>query len=189
MEKAVHYSHQVSFNGASSSWGLLFKANGKINFGTDSFRYEGYSRPALQFAYDLFVKKKVSIGFLFSGQQMGMRVNYLVFEDENRMTQRFTGIDIKVRRRYYGFKIGYHFVNNANHDFYGTLRYGGVFWRIAPSISNTSLDNKLNSEFTGTFFPAIGMGYRYKIKERIGIGIEASLGIPQIFSYGIDYRF
>lgn len=181
--------HQISLNGSTSTWGLLFKANGNLKIKTDTFTYSGYSTPAIQLAYDFFIKEKVSVGVLFSTQRMGMKVDHMVFENDDQVMRRFNDFDVKVRRRYYGFKFNYHFVNNANHDFYLGARYGGVFWKVTPSVTDTDLDKRLNSKFTGTFFPALAMGYRYKIKEKVGIGMEVSLGIPQIFSYGIDYRF
>ena len=68
-------------------------------------------------------------------------------------------------------------------------RFGGVFWKISPSITDTDLDKKLNANFPGTMLPALALGYKYKIKERVGMGVELSLGIPQLFAYGVDFRF
>jgi len=189
IEAETETQHQISLNGSTSSWGLLFKASGNLKIKSDTFNYTGYSTPAIQLGYDFFIKEKVSVGVLFSTQSMGMKVDHMVFENENQVVRRFNDFDVKVRRRYYGFKFNYHFVNNTNHDFYMGARYGGVFWKVSPSVTDTDLDSRLNSKFTGTFFPALAMGYRYKIKGRVGIGMEVSLGIPQIFSYGIDYRF
>jgi len=181
--------HQISFNGSTSIWGLLFKLNGNINLKTDTFNYRGYSNPAIQLGYEYYFNKDMSLGIIGSTQNMGMKVDYMVFKNPNEITRRFNDMNINIRRRYIGLKFNYHFINNTKNDLYLGVRFGGVFWKISPSITDTDLDNKLNANFPGTVFPALAVGYKYKIKERLGIGVELSLGIPQLFSYGVDYRF
>lgn len=184
-----HFQHQVSLNGSASTWGILFRSGGSLNIKSDTFTYKGYAFPAIQLGYDFYIKNKISVGILLSTQKMGMHVDQMIFENDNGQLRRFNGFDVTVKRRYYGFKIHYHFIRNPNHDFYAGVRYGGVFWNVVPEITDTDLDKKLNTRFTGTFFPAVGIGYRYIIRERIGVGLETGIGIPQIFSYGLDYRF
>lgn len=181
--------HQISLNGAASTWGFLFKINGKLKIDSDSLGYKGHSTPAVQLGYDYFFNENTSLGVIGSTQSMSMKVDYFVFKNADDVTRRFNTIDISVKRRYIGLRFNYHFVNTEMHDLYAGARLGAVFWKIAPSVTDTDLDSKLNASFPGTFFPALAFGYRYKIKERVGIGVELSLGIPQLFSYGIDYRF
>ncbi len=181
--------HQISLNGATSIAGLLFKIDGKLKIKSDTMRYDGRSFPAIQLGYDYFFNKNMSLGIIGSTQSMGMKVSYLVFKNPNDVTRRFNDIDIKVKRRYIGLRFNYHFINNTLNDLYIGARFGGVFWKLSPAITDTDLDNKLNANFPGTVLPSLALGYKHKIKERVGIGLELSLGTPQLFSYGVDYRF
>lgn len=181
--------HQISLNGSASTWGVLFKINGKLKFDSDSLGYKGHSTPAIQLGYDYFFNENISLGIIGSTQSLNMKVDYFVFQNADDITRRFNSIDINVKRRYIGLRFNYHFINTEMHDLYGGVRFGSVFWKISPSITDTDLDSKLNASFPGTMFPSLAFGYRYKIKERVGIGAELSLGIPQLFSYGVDYRF
>ena len=197
--------HQISLNGSTSAAGLLFKIDGKFKRGGDSLSYKGRSTPAIQLGYDYFFKRRISFGLMGSTQSMGMEVDYLIFKNENGMLHRFNNFDIKVKRRYIGLKFNYHVINNLKNDLYLGARFGAVFWKITPSIKDADLDNKLfdliikrnkslsiipiSVSFPGLMFPALAMGYKYKIREKVGVGVELSLGIPQLFSYGIDYRF
>jgi hypothetical protein len=183
--------HQISFNGSTSTWGLLFKVDGNLNWKTDSagIGYHGRSTPAIQLGYDYFFNKDMSLGIIGSSQNMGMKVDYLFFKNPNDILRGFNDIDIKIKRRYIGLKFNYHFINDAKNDLYLGARFGAVFWKISPSVTDTDLDNKLSASFPGSILPSLAVGYKYKIKERVGMGFELSLGIPQLFSYGIDYRF
>ncbi len=181
--------HQVSVNGALSTAGLAFKIDGKLNWKTDSFSYKGSSNPAIQIGYDYYFNKNISIGILGSSQTMNMQVNYLIFKNANELTRRYNDIDIKVNRKYVGLRFNYHIVNNAKSDLYTSIRFGSVFWKISPSLTDSDLDEKLETSFPGTLLPAFGIGYKYKIKERVGLGFELSVGTPHVFAYGIDARF
>lgn len=181
--------HQIYLNGSASTWGFIFKASGNLKIKSDTFEFKGYSTPAIQGGYSFWFSEKFSLGLMLSTQKMGLETKYLVFKNPDFITKRFNDIDISVKRRYVGLIANYHFLKNKNHDLYAGIRFGAVFWKISPSVTDTDLDNKLNASFPGSVFPAAAFGYKYKIKEKIGVGIELSLGIPQIFSYGIDYRF
>ena len=181
--------HQIYLNGSTSTWGIAFKASGNIKLKSDTFEFKGRSLPAIQAGYSYRINEKISAGIMLSAQKMGLETKYLVFKNPDQITKRFNDIDISVKRRYVGIFANYHFLKNKNHDLYGGLRFGAVFWKISPSVTDTDLDNRLNASFPGSVFPAVAVGYKYLIKEKIGLGLELSLGIPQIFSYGIDYRF
>lgn len=185
----IYKKHQVCLNASASTWGILFKASGNIKLKSDTLDFKGHSTPAIQAAYSYRINDKFSIGVLLSTQKMGMDVKYMVFKNPDFITKRFNDIDVTVKRRYAGIFANYHFLKNKNHDLYGGIRFGGVFWKISPSVTDTDLDSKLNASFPGSLLPAAAFGYKYLLKERAGIGFELSLGIPQIFSYGIDYRF
>ncbi len=189
-KKAIDYKvHQISANAALSTAGLAFKIDGKLNWKTDSFSYKGSSKPAIQLGYDYYFNKNISIGILGSSQTMNMKVNYLIFKNVNELTKRYNDIDIKVDRRYIGLRCNFHFINNTKSDLYTALRFGSVFWKISPSITDSDLDEKLETSFPGTLLPALALGYKYKIKETVGVGIELSVGTPHVFAYGIDARF
>ena len=183
--------HQINLNGSASTWGLLFKVDGRLNWKTDSLGigYKGRSTPAIQLGYDYYFNKNLSLGIIGSNQSMGMKVDYLFFKNSNDILRQFNDIDISIKRRYIGLRFNYHFINNEKNDLYLGARFGGVFWKISPSITDTDLDKKLNANFPGTMLPALALGYKYKIKERVGMGVELSLGIPQLFAYGVDFRF
>ena len=197
--------HQISLNGSTSLPGLIFKKDGKLKRDDDSLGYVGRSTPAVQLGYDYFFKNGASLGIIGSTQSMGMEIDYFVFKDHNNKTHRFNNFDIKVKRRYIGIKYNYHLINDLKNDLYIGARFGAVFWKISPSIKDPDLDNKLfsllvksnntlsiiptSASFPGFMFPALACGYKYKIRENFGVGIELSIGIPQLFSYGIDYRF
>lgn len=188
-EDEEFFHHQVNVNGATTTWGLLFRNEGDLKWKTDSLHFNGHSTPALQFAYDYYFIKNLSLGVLLSTQNMKMDIGYLVFKNANEQTRRFNDFSVDVRRRYMGLRLFYHFINNANSDFYMGIRYGGVYWKMNPSITDSDLDKKFETSFTGTLAPSIGIGYKFKIKERWGIGLETGIGTPQIFSYGVDFRF
>jgi hypothetical protein len=181
--------HQINLNGSASTWGFLIKRDGNLNIKSDSLGYTGKALPAIQLAYDYYFNENVSLGLIGSSQSMSMKINYLTFKNSENIPVRFKNIAININRKYVGLRFNYHFINDKEQDLYAGLRFGAVFWSIKPSITNTDLDKKLNASFPGTIFPAMAIGYKYKIKERLGIGIELSLGIPQLFAYGIDYRF
>ncbi len=181
--------HQININGSASTWGLIFKLDGKLKWNTDSLGYKGYSTPAIQLGYDYYFNKNISLGIIGSTQCMSMKVDYLIFKNSNDITRRFNTIDINIKRRYVGLRFNYHFINDSKNDLYLGARFGGVFWKISPSVTDTDLDQKLNAKFPGTVLPSLAFGYKYKIRDRIGMGVELSLGIPQLFAYGIDYRF
>lgn len=181
--------HQINLNGSASTWGLLFKIDGKLKWDTDSLGYKGHSTPAIQLGYDYYFNKNISLGIIGSIQNMSMKVDYLIFKNPNDITRKFNDISIDVKRRYIGLRFNYHFINDEKNDLYLGARFGGVFWKISPSITDTDLDKKLNANFPGTMLPALALGYKYKIKERVGMGVELSLGIPQLFAYGVDFRF
>ena len=181
--------HQVNLNGSASTWGFLFKIDGKLKLKSDSLGYTGTSTPAVQLAYDYNFTKNISLGIIGSTQRMGMKVNYLTFKNSEDIPVRYNNINITIKRRYIGLRFNYHFINNEQHDLYAGARFGAVLWKIEPSVTNSDLDKKLGAAFPGTMFPSLAFGYKYKIKERVGLGIELSLGIPQLFAYGIDYRF
>ena len=139
--------------------------------------------------YNYYFNKNISLGIIGSIQNMSMKVDYLIFKNPNDITRKFNDISIDVKRRYIGLRFNYHFINDEKNDLYLGVRFGGVFWKISPSITDTDLDKKLNANFPGTMLPALALGYKYKIKERVGMGVELSLGIPQLFAYGVDFRF
>lgn len=188
-ERQNSVKHQISLNGSTSTWGLIFKQDGKLKWKTDSLSYQGRSTPAIQLAYDYFFNEKASLGIIGSTQNLGMKVDYLIFENPNQITKRFNDFDIRVKRRYLGLRFHYHLVNDENNDLYVGARFGAVFWKISPSISDTDLDSKLGASFPGAVFPSLALGYKYKFNSKLGLGAELSLGIPQLFAYGIDYRF
>ncbi|MFM9944067.1 MAG: hypothetical protein ACKVQB_02420 [Bacteroidia bacterium] len=181
--------HQINLNGSASTWGFLFKIDGKLKWGTDSLSYKGRSSPAIQLAYDYNFNKNMSLGVIGSMQSLGMSVNYLIFKNADDITRRFNNMDISIKRYYIGLRFNYHFINDEKHDLYAGARFGSVFWSLTPSVTDSDLDDRLSAGFPGTMFPSLAFGYKYKIKERVGMGVELSLGIPQLFAYGIDYRF
>jgi len=182
-------SNIISLNGSTSGIGLLFKDNGNLKLGTDSLKYRGSSYPAIQIAWDHFFKKKLSLGIIASTQSMNMEIDYMVFKNPNNNTSRFNNIEIALKRRYIGLRLNYHFINNTHTDLYMSMRGGAVKWKLKPNITSTDLDKKLETKFTGSILPSFGLGYKYKFNEKFGLGFELSVGTPQLFSYGIDYRF
>ncbi|MCC6721980.1 MAG: hypothetical protein IT243_07235 [Bacteroidia bacterium] len=181
--------NHVYLNGSASTWGFIFKASGNIKLKSDTFEFKGRSTPAIQVGYSFWFSEKFSLGLMLSTQKLGIETKYLVFKNADFITKRFNDFDVVIKRRYVGLIANYHFLKDKNHDIYGGLRFGGVFWKISPTITDTDLDDKLNASFPGSLLPAASLGYKYRIKEKVGLGFELSFGPPQIFSYGIDYRF
>ncbi|NUM32463.1 MAG: hypothetical protein HUU47_09110 [Bacteroidetes bacterium] len=189
-DEKIYKKHQIYLNGSLSTWGIILKkSNVNFKLKSDTCQFKGHSLPAIQIGYSYKFSDKFSAGILLSTQKLGLDISYMVFKNADFITRRFNDISISAKRRYAGIFANYHFLKHENHDLYGGIRFGAVFWKISPSVTDTDLDSKLNASFPGSMFPAVDLGYRYLINKNFGLGFELSLGIPQILSYGIDYRF
>ncbi|MFK7951083.1 MAG: hypothetical protein AB8G11_26115 [Saprospiraceae bacterium] len=169
------YRNNFYVGGGFSAYGIL---NSITSLQQDSiapdnitWRSNGRSKPAIQLTYDFALSNKFSVGVAYSYQRFILDVPQYIYSDSKRN-------NIAIR-------FLWHYVQNERLDMYTAARIGMTFWNESFDYDYDPLDTV---EKRRLLAPQVALGTRYYITQNIGLGIEAALGAPHYFSFGVNYR-
>lgn len=164
--------------------------NGSVE--TDSVKYIGDSRLALNASYDFYITNRFSIGVQASNQHFKVNVKEWIFINEAGLGRTVQNVNSKMNRMYLGARMLMHYKNNAKIDVYSGIRLGLVHWTNKMNTNDAEFIKEFESNFPIFTRPALGItaiGARVKITPEFSGNLELNLGVPHLFSIGASYRF
>jgi opacity protein-like surface antigen len=154
---------------------------------TDDSQVKVRSVPSLMLAYDFGLTDNFSIGVFGGYQSASAEFSYTYFPNLNDSVTEM--VKVSGSRLNLAVRPNFHYGNGDNLDLYSGLRIGYLIRNFEQN--STDEDFGVLDIFDGSrvTFGLTLFGARYFVTDNIGLNLEVGIGVPFLFSGGVNFRF